>query len=100
MFRHIVLLTLHPTAGDEVRDEIVTRLRGLPARIPELVRYEVGTDLGLGEGNATIAVVADFADRAGWETYRDHPDHVAVIQTSILPNLASRTAAQMELPDR
>lgn len=98
MFRHIVLLTLRDDATDDARDEIVDRLRELPGRIDSIRRYEVALDLGLSEGNATVAVVADFDDRAGWEEYRDHPDHVAVIEGSIRPVLAARTATQILRP--
>ncbi len=45
----------------------------------------VGADAGLSEGNATVAVVADCDDQAGWEAYRDHPAHVAVIAEKIKP---------------
>lgn len=94
MFRHIVLLTLDPaTTTDEV-DEIVTSLRALPGRIPELRSYVVGVDAGLAEDNATIGVVADFDDRDGYLVYRDHPDHQDVIIRLIRPRLASRSAAQ------
>lgn len=94
MFRHIVLLTLRPDATVEDRDAIVDGLRALPATVGSLRSYEVGVDLGLAGDNATIAVVADFDDREGWEAYRDHPDHVAVIEERIRPVLASRMASQ------
>ncbi len=96
-FRHIVLLTLVPdTTGAQV-EELVVHLRTLPAQIPELRSYVVGVDLGLSPGNATIAVVADTDDRAGWETYRDHPAHQRVIAEMVTPLLAARTAVQHEL---
>ncbi|MCB1285854.1 MAG: Dabb family protein, partial [Microthrixaceae bacterium] len=76
MIRHVVVLTLTETTPRDHAERIVAELRGLPGSIPELVDYRVGVDLGLAEGNATIAVTADFADADGWATYRDHPDHV------------------------
>jgi hypothetical protein len=99
-FRHIVLLTLADDAPEGRADEIVTALRGLPADIPELRSYVVGLDLGLHEANSTIAVVADTDDQAGWEAYRDHPAHRAVIDELITPVLVGRAAVQHEVrPD-
>ena len=97
MFRHVVLLTIDPSAPTAPAT-IVAALRDLPGAIPEIRDYEVGTDLGLAETNATIAVVAGFDDRAGFEAYRDHPAHLAVIEELILPVLVDRTAVQFALP--
>lgn len=96
-FRHIVLLTVADDAPTGRAEEIVAALRALPERIPELRRYVVGTDLGISEGNATVAVVADTEDRAGWEAYRDHPDHQRVISELIAPVLVARSAVQHEI---
>jgi hypothetical protein len=41
--------------------------------------------------------VADFDDVDGYFVYRDHPDHVAVINESIRPILADRAALQHEI---
>jgi len=98
MFRHIVLLTLKTDAPENQSGIIIEALRDLPAAIPELASYVVGQDIGLAEGNADIAVVADFANGDDYEVYRTHPVHVAVIQESILPFLAGRAAVQHEIP--
>ena len=57
----------------------------------------IGRDLGLNEGNATFAVVADFDDVDDYLVYRDDPEHQRVIAECIAPILASRTAAQYEV---
>ena len=55
--------------------------------------------LALGIGVLALAVsfgiVADFADQAAYELYRDHPVLRAVIEERILPVLAGRTAMQI-----
>ena len=95
MFRHIVLLTLVPDTTDEQRQFLLDGLATLPAAITEIDSYRYGTDAGLADGNATIGIVADFADQAAYELYRDHPVHRAVIEERILPVLAGRTAMQI-----
>jgi hypothetical protein len=95
--RHIVTLTFREGTTPEQVDAIAGALRELPAQIPEMRSYVVGVDAGLSEGNATIAVVADFDDIAGWVTYRDHPAHRAVITQQIAPVLTSRSAVQHQL---
>jgi hypothetical protein len=96
VIRHVVLLTIDPSAPTAPQ-VIVEALRELPAAIPELRSYEVGVDLGLADGNATVAVVADFDDVDGYTTYRDHPAHRAVIEELISPVLVARTAVQHHL---
>jgi len=97
MIRHIVLLKLQDTATDADRANILEGLATLPGLIPPLRSYVFGTDAGLAEGNADIAVVADFDDVAGYEAYRDHEAHQQVIAERIRPVLATRTAIQYEI---
>jgi hypothetical protein len=97
MLRHIVLLTLKADAHPEAATTIAEALRKLPAQIPCIQGYEVGVDLGLSPGNATIGVVARFEDEAGFREYQDHPAHLAVIDTLISPVRENRTAIQLEL---
>ena len=97
MIQHLVLLTFVPEATDDQRQEVVEALRALPSTISSIVSYHVGLDLGLADGNASLGIVAQFADERGWATYRDHPDHVAVINDLIAPIKASRTAVQFEI---
>lgn len=96
MIRHVVTFTWTDETTPEDVDEIVQRLRALPVNIAELRSYFVGPDLGLG-GTADFAIVADFDDVAGFEVYRDHPEHVAVATECIAPCIATRSAVQYEL---
>jgi hypothetical protein len=94
MLRHVVLLTFGPDVEQPRIAAVVDALSTLPSAIPEIRSYEVAVDAGLGEGNATVAVVATFDDEHGWRTYTDHPAHRRVIVEQILPILAARTAVQ------
>jgi Stress responsive A/B Barrel Domain len=97
MLRHTVLLTLSTEPESETTRTIIEALRKLPAQIPSIREYEVGADLGLNEGNATIAVVARFDDEKGYIEYRDHPAHRAVIDQLISPVRQGRAAIQFEV---
>lgn len=96
MLRHVVLLHLRADAPDGRAGEIAEALRELPATVSSLRSYEVGIDAGLAEGNAHVVVVADFDDAEGFHRYRDHPDHVRVIEELIAPALERRSAVQFE----
>jgi hypothetical protein len=93
-FRHVVLLQLDDATTAEQRDAIVAALRALPAKIPQLRSYAVGSDAGLAGDNYDLAVVADFDSPDDYATYRDHPDHQQVITELIRPVLTGRVAVQ------
>ena len=97
MLRHVVALTFRDDVAAEEIDSIAEQLRTLPSSIAAIRSYVVGRDLGLAEGNAQLAVVADFDDAAGYAVYRDDPGHRAIITERILPLLQQRSAAQFEL---
>ncbi len=97
MIRHVSLLTWVDDVTPEQVEAVTSGLRALPARIPELRDYRVGSDLGIDAGTASFVVIGDFDDAAGYLAYRDHPDHQAVARAHILPILAGRTAAQYSL---
>ncbi len=92
--RHVVLIELKPETPLTVVDEITSALRALPSQIEAIRSYEVLTDLGLAETNASIGVIATFDDEAGWRSYGPHPAHQAVVQQLIAPNAVKRIALQ------
>ncbi len=67
-------------------DALVAGLRALPAQIPEIIAYPVGPDLGLAEGNASVAIVGHVRLARGPATYVDHPAHQAVVATASAPS--------------
>lgn len=93
--RHTVLLRWSSEVTPERIEEVTAALRALPGAIPELRSYLVGSDAGLAEGNWDYAIWASFDSVEGYETYRDHPRHLAVIEELIRPVLADRAAAQV-----
>ena len=97
MLRHIVLLNLTDAAGEEELAAIESGLGALPSVIPELLAYGVSRDIGISDGNATLAIVGDFADEAAYRTYAEHPVHLEVIAEKIKPFVQGRSAVQITL---
>lgn len=92
--RHVALFRFaeHATPADV--QAVTDALAGLPAEIDALLAYRVGPDLGLTDGSWDYAVVAEFADEAGYEQYRTHPRHADVRDRLIVPLLADRANVQ------
>jgi hypothetical protein len=98
MVRHVVTLTLQDGTTPEQVQALVDEIGTLPHLVPGIRGYSVGSDLGIDQGNATVAIVADFADALDYEVYRDHPEHRRVIVEHVRPLLAARAAVQHSLP--
>lgn len=96
MLTHIVLITVVDDATDDQVEALVQGLRGLPGQIDAIGRYDVGRDLGLAEGNATVVIQATFASPEDLRAYIDHPAHRKVVVELIRPVAASVSRAQVE----
>jgi hypothetical protein len=88
----VVLLTFKPEVTRQERDIILNELRSLPSRIPAISEYEIG--FGMNPGNATLAIVASFADESGFEEYRHDPLHRAIAERLLVPATDSSMVAQ------
>ncbi|MCB0976018.1 MAG: Dabb family protein [Acidimicrobiales bacterium] len=94
--RHIVVMKFREGTTPDAVQALADALRGLPAVIPEIVDYRVGPDLGLADDSWDFAVSADFDDVDGFRTYREHPDHLAIIRDLIAPHVESRHSVQFD----
>jgi len=94
MFRHVVLMTWQDGVPEEQVRAVLDGLRLLPGEIPEIRSFSFGTDAAMSEGNADIAVVADFDDEEDYLAYASHPAHLALITEYIRPILGARHAVQ------
>ena len=97
MLRHVVLLTFTPSTTPEDVAAIIDGLESLPAVVPEIESYSFGSDLGIVDGNASFAIIGEFADAAAYQAYADNPVHLDVIRTRIAPFVAARSAVQYEV---
>jgi len=98
--RHTVCFRFVEGTTADQATELKTALETLPDAIPEIVDYRCGPDLGINPDSWDFVVTADFASRADYETYRDHPVHQELIRTMVRPLLADRASAQIEMRPR
>lgn len=79
--RHVVLFKFKEGTTEEQLKTIETAFAGLPAKIPEIVDFEWGTNNspeGLDKG-FTHCFFVSFENEKGREIYLPHPDHKAFV---------------------
>jgi hypothetical protein len=64
------------------------------AELSGMVTISHGPDLQIREGNGDYALVAVFADRAGWNNYQADPRHKAFVRDFVTPIQAARLTVQ------
>ena len=101
--RHMVLVKLKPGTPSDAVDAMLAALRRLPARIPTILRIEVGRQVAsIDDGrNASIGGLVEFASEDDYRAYAKDPAHVAVIKDYILPHMVEggRAALQTSVDD-
>jgi hypothetical protein len=97
MLRHVVLFTWSDAADEQRRAATLAAVRRLPDLVGGMTTFAVGDDVGLREGNAHTALVADFPDVEAYRRYARHPEHLAVIAEHIEPYVSARRSVQYEL---
>lgn len=93
-FRHVLMMRFREEATDSQIEELYRGLARLPDAIEEIGRYEFGPDLGLGETNPDMALIADFASEDDWRAYQEHPEHRVVSQDLVQPVAAELIRVQ------
>ncbi len=96
MFRHVVMFRWQTAVTREAIAHLETGLGDLPGAIDTVRAYHFGPDVGLNDANWDFVVVADFDDRDGYLTYRDHDAHQRLITERVAPIVAERAAVQFE----
>ena len=97
MLRHVVLFTWTEDTDPATRAATLAALRRLPEEVGGMTSFAIGPDLGLREGNAHTALVADFPDVESFRSYAGDQRHLDVIAEFVKPHLAGRTAVQYEV---
>jgi hypothetical protein len=91
MLTHIVVWKYRADIEQFARDEHVNLLRSLRRLIPQVQSLSVGFDSLHLPRSYDTGLVAVFADRAGFDAYTVHPEHVKVAEfgRSISEHVAS-----------
>ena len=97
MFRHVVMFSWTDEVDEAHIAAVSAALDTLPSKIDVLRGYRHGPDVGVSDGNFDYVLVADVESAEDFATYRDHPDHVAVIQQVLAGKVAQRAAVQYEV---
>lgn len=96
MIRHITLISFKDEATQAQKETVLEAFRTLPEHIPGIVDFQVGLDLKLLEGNADLAVQAQFANKDDFLTYSTHDAHSTVIFPVCGSIMAGYSTAQFE----
>ena len=97
MIQHITLIDFKPGTDAGRQQAVVEAFRQLPGLIPGIEKFQVGLDLGLLEGNASLAVTAQFTDQEAFLTYASHGAHGEVIFPVCGEVMASYATSQFEV---
>ncbi|ORB29923.1 Dabb family protein [Mycolicibacterium parafortuitum] len=96
MIRNVVLAKLKAGYDAAEVSSIQDGLRSL--NTTGTVRYTVGTDAGLRDGNWDFVIVADFEDVDAYRTYDEDTAHNE-LRARLAPFVDQIARAQFEIPD-
>lgn len=96
MIQHITLIYFKHGTDIERRQAVMAAFQRLPALIPEVRQFRCGLDLNLLEGNADLAVVAEFDDQEDFLAYSTHAAHAEVVFPVCGEVMANYATSQFE----
>jgi len=98
VIHHVVLFRWIATATPEQVNAAGSALLGMLGRIPEIRRVSFGPNLADSRSEYTHALLVVVDDMAAVKRYVDHPHHVDVAKTYLLPIREARLAMDFEVP--
>ncbi len=78
MLTHIVCWKYKAETTDDQRSDHIDALRALVGVIPEIVTFDVGSDILHLDRSFDTGLVSTFADREALDRYTVHPEHQKV----------------------
>ncbi len=83
-FLHLVYFYPREGAGPDDAAKLAAGARNRLTNIPGVLRLEVGFPAGtprdVVDNSYAVALLVEYADVAGHDTYQDHPDHLKFIE--------------------
>lgn len=98
MILHAALFTWNPDVDPEEVTALTAALEEMAAGLPMLRGYRCGANLRLRPSPADYIVVALVDDEEALSAYLDSPAHAEVYDAHLSRMIASRQAAQLEVP--
>lgn len=78
MLVHIVCWKYKSDTNEEQREDHISKLQALPAMIPDIESFEIGSDILHLDRSFDTGLVAKYRDREALDVYTDHPEHQKV----------------------
>lgn len=99
--RHVVMFKIDASTASERTERAATlaaALEALPPHIKQIRSLSVGVNSLDLPGNWDLLLTVDVADESALDEYRDHPEHVKVMQL-IAQTVAERCAVDFVIED-
>ena len=93
---HVAIFRWNDGVTDQQIDAFTDALIALRAKMPMLLSYRFGRDLGLREGNFAYGVVAELESAAMVHEYLDHELHQEFIRSFVVAFDPAPRAVQIE----
>jgi Stress responsive A/B Barrel Domain len=99
MILHLAVFTFTDDVSADDVDRLTSELTAMAAQIPELRRYQCGSNLRLRPSAADYGVAALVDDEAGLSAYLDSAEHAAVYERLLGRMIAQRSVVQLDVDD-
>ncbi len=98
MVKHVIIWSLKDEAKENasLKAEIKEKLEGLLGRIEGLSEMKIITE-GLPSSTGDMMLDSTFVDADALKYYANHPEHVAIADGLVRPNVMSRAAYDFEV---
>ena len=87
MVEHLVFLKLKNDISEDDYHRIISSLKELPSKMDVIKRLKVGRNFSQRNQGYGIGLSVTLDDEASLKIYRDHPEHVEVLEKLIKPCL-------------
>lgn len=93
---HVAIFRWNDGVTDQQIDAFTDALIALRAKMPMLLSYRFGRDLGLRDGNFAYGVVAELESADMVDEYLDHALHQEFVRDFVVDMVAERRAVQID----